>query len=88
MARNSSSRRKYSRGGGGHGWPSLFGTLTNTERAFVEQRARELRAFTNFGLLSQEEALEQIGSDLESWREEHQRISRWRNSAHRRGGRK
>ena len=88
MARNS-SRRKYSRGGGGHGWPSLFGTLTDAERAFVEKKAREFQAFTNFGLLSQEEALEQIGSDLESWREEQQRISRWLDdSAHRHGGRK
>lgn len=70
-------KRKYSRGGGGHGWSSIFGMLTNAEQTFVEQRARLYQVYVVYGLMSQEEALEQIGSDLESWREEQQRISRW-----------
>ena len=84
MARNS-SRRKYSRGGGGHGWASIFGMLTNAEQTFVEQRARLYQVYVVFGLMTQDEAIEQIRHDLDEWREEHKRIARWR-SANRRGG--
>ena len=76
MARNS-SRRKYSRGGGGHGWSSLFGTLTDAERAFVEKKAREYQVFVVYGLMVLDEAIEQVRKDLKEWQEEHKHISRW-----------
>jgi len=83
-----SGRRKYSRGGGGHGWTSLFGTLSDAEKAFVEQRARECQVLVAHGLMTEEEAIEQIREDLKAWREQRQYISRRCDSAHRRGGRR